>query len=78
MKPILLVSGVVQMLPGNRDFIDGDAAQPFQLRLPKPPFQVLLLNILDHVPTDTQMACSILKCLGLAHISRTFPSKALV
>ena len=53
----------------DRDFIDGNESQLFQLRLPNPLFQVLLLIILDDVPTDTRMACNCLNLLGLAQIS---------
>lgn len=59
----------VAMPLGDRDFIDGNAAQPFQLWLPKPTFDILLLDIFDDVPADTQMACNVLYGLRLAQLA---------
>ena len=43
--------------------------QTFYLWLPKPPFEVLLLYVLDDVPTDAQMACDILNRLRLTQVT---------
>jgi len=45
---------------GRGNLVDGDLPQVFQLGLAKPPLEVPFLDLLDHVPTDTQVAGHVL------------------
>ena len=52
--------GQIAVPLGRGDLIDGDLPQVFQLRFAKSSLEVLLLNVLDHVPTDHQVLGNIL------------------
>lgn len=44
----------------NRNLIDGNPPNVFQTLSGKSPGQIPLLNLLDHIPGDSQMSCHIL------------------
>lgn len=42
----------VAMPPANRDFVDGDSPDPFQLRPEEVLLQMPFLDVFDHIPAD--------------------------
>src|ERR1700677_4925221 len=50
----------VAMAVADGDFVDGDLPQLFQLRSAEATAQVLLVNLLDEVPTNPQVVSDVL------------------